>query len=188
MTMGDRVAVLNRGVLQQYGDPRELYDRPANLFVAEFVGSPEMNLYEASVSSSDELVLGSQRLALGPAAAVLAPFRGRAVIAGIRPEDLGLDGAPLAAGPGMASLVADVRGVETLGSETHVLFSIDARRAAPSAGTVAGAQDTLLGGDTHNGLARLDPRSEVRPGERVTFRVDPRRLHFFDPDSSGAIR
>jgi multiple sugar transport system ATP-binding protein len=189
MTMGDRVAVLNGGVLQQYGDPRELYDRPANLFVAEFVGSPEMNLYEASVSSSDELVLGSQRLPLGPAATVLAPFRGRAVIAGVRPEDLGLDGLDGLVGPGepdVASLVADVRGVETLGSETHVLFSIDATRAAATA--LASAKDSLLGGDTHNGLARLDPRSVTRPGERITFRVDPRRLHFFDPDTGAAIR
>jgi multiple sugar transport system ATP-binding protein len=187
MTMGDRVAVLNGGVLQQYGTPRELYDRPANLFVADFVGSPEINLYEGSVSSSDELVLGSQRLALGPAAEVLAPFRGRTVIAGIRPEDLGLDGAPGEAG---SSLVADVRGVETLGSETHVLFSIDAPRAAASALAVAAGEgdDGLLGGDTHNGLARLDSRSGVRPGERVAFRVDPGRLHFFNPDTSAAIR
>jgi multiple sugar transport system ATP-binding protein len=182
MTMGDRVAVLNDGVLQQYGDPRELYDRPANLFVAEFVGSPEMNLYEASVSSSDELVLGSQRLPLGPAAGVLAPFRGRTVIAGVRPEDLGLDG------PAGASLVADVRGVETLGSETHVLFSIDATRAAATARAVGTSLDSLLGDDTHNGLARVDPRSVVRPGERITFRVDPRRLHFFDPGTGTAIR
>jgi multiple sugar transport system ATP-binding protein len=189
MTMGDRVAVLNGGVLQQYGNPRELYDRPANLFVAGFVGSPEMNLYEASVSSSDELVLGSQRLPLGPAAMVLAPFRGRAVIAGVRPEDLGLDGAVGdAARPDVASLVADVRGVETLGSETHVLFSIDATRAAATALAAGTSLDSLLGGNTHNGLARLDPRSAVRPGERITFRVDPSRLHYFDPDTGAAIR
>jgi multiple sugar transport system ATP-binding protein len=175
MTMGDRVAVLNAGVLQQYGTPRELYDQPANLFVAGFVGSPEMNLYEGSVSSADELVLGSQRLALGPAAAVLAPFRGRAVIAGVRPEDLEL------AGAGGASLAADVRSVETLGSETHVLFSIDAPRAGKT-------DSGLLGGDTHNGLARFDPRAAVRAGERIAFRIDPGRLHFFDPDTGAAIR
>jgi multiple sugar transport system ATP-binding protein len=184
MTMGDRVAVLNGGVLQQYGDPRELYDRPANLFVAEFVGSPEMNLYEAAVSSSDELVLGSQRLPLGPVASVLAPLRGRRVIAGVRPEDLELNGSVELAEPAVASLVADVRGVETLGSETHVLFTIDATRATAK----AASPDGLLGPDPHNGLARLDPRSAVRTGERVTFRVDPRRLHFFDPDTTTAIR
>ena len=89
MTMGDRVAVLNAGVLQQYAAPRELYDHPANLFVAEFIGSPEMNIYEASVAE-DKLLIGSQRLSLGPAGAALAPYRGRTVIAGVRPEDLEL--------------------------------------------------------------------------------------------------
>ena len=92
VTMGDRVAVLLDGVLQQYAAPRELFDRPANLFVAGFIGSPGMNLYEASVSAG-ELVLGSQRLALDPhlAQAALAPYNGRKVIAGMRPEDLLLD-------------------------------------------------------------------------------------------------
>ena len=89
MTMGDRVAVLNAGVLQQYAAPRELYDHPANLFVAEFIGSPEMNIYEASVAE-DKLLIGSQRLSLGPAGTALAPYRGRMVIAGVRPEDLEL--------------------------------------------------------------------------------------------------
>jgi multiple sugar transport system ATP-binding protein len=187
MTMGDRVAVLHDGVLQQYAAPRELYDRPANLFVAEFIGSPEMNLYEASVSG-DELVLGSQRLTLGPAETVLAPYRGRKVIAGVRPEDLtpgsGGDGA------GGAPLVAEVRLVEMLGSELHVFFSIDAPGAGASAlaATVGEAEAGLLAGDTHNGVARLDPRLAVRPGERVTFGVDPGRLHFFDPDTGTAIR
>jgi len=89
MTMGDRVAVLNAGVLQQYAAPRELYDHPANLFVAEFIGSPEMNIYEASVAE-DKLLIGSQQLSLGPAGTALAPYRGRMVIAGVRPEDLEL--------------------------------------------------------------------------------------------------
>src|SRR3984885_11108604 len=126
MTMGDRIAVLSSGVLQQYGPPRELYDHPANVFVAEFIGSPEMNLYEASVSESgDELMLGSQRLPLGPAKTTAAPYRGRKVIAGVRPEDLGLGSADHAGRTGEATLVADVGMVEALGSEIHVFFSID---------------------------------------------------------------
>jgi multiple sugar transport system ATP-binding protein len=191
MTMGDRVAVLHSGVLQQYTTPRELYDRPANLFVAEFIGSPEMNLYEASVSE-DELVLGSQRLSLGPAKAVLAPYTGRKLIAGVRPEDLQLNGAGggHATRGGEARLVADIRLVEGLGSETHALFSIDAPAAGASALAAAAGEDEtgLLAGTAHNGMARLDARSSVRAGERVTFRVDPGRLHFFDPDSGVAIR
>jgi multiple sugar transport system ATP-binding protein len=192
MTMGDRVAVLHGGALQQYATPRELYDRPANLFVAEFIGSPEMNLYEASVSGSgDELVLGSQRLTLGPAKTILAPYRGRKVIAGVRPEHLGLGGAADHAGRAdEATLAADVRGVEALGSVMHVFFSIDAPAAGVSALAAAAgeAEAGLLAGETHNGMARLDPRSAVRPGQRVMFRVDPGRLHFFDPDTSAAVR
>jgi multiple sugar transport system ATP-binding protein len=192
MTMGDRVAVLHGGMLQQYATPRELYDRPANLFVAEFIGSPEMNLYEASVSGSgSELVLGSQRLPLGPAEAVLKPYRGRKVIAGVRPEDLGLDGAASHAGrAGEAALVADVRVVEALGSEVQAFFSIDAPTAGASAraATTGEAEAGLLAGETHNGIARLDPRAAVRRGQRVTFRVDPGRLYFFDPDTSAAVR
>jgi multiple sugar transport system ATP-binding protein len=191
MTMGDRVAVLHDGALQQYATPRELYDRPANLFVAEFIGSPEMNLYEASVSGSgSELVLGSQRLALGTSQTLLEPYRGRKVIAGIRPEDLLPGTAGDADRPGQATLAADVRVVEGLGDETHVFFSIDAPTAGASAlAAAAGEAETrLLAAETHNGIARLDARAQARPGERVTFRLDPARLHFFDPDTSIAIR
>jgi multiple sugar transport system ATP-binding protein len=190
MTMGDRVAVLHAGVVQQYAAPRELYDRPANLFVAGFIGSPEMNLYEASVSEK-ELVLGSQRLPLGQAGTVLAPYCGRRVIAGVRPEDLRLDGGTEdpAGRVGEATLAADVRVVEVLGSELHAFFSID----APAAGrgvltaTADEAEGDLLAGSAHNGVARLDPRAGIRPGQRVTFGVDLARLHFFDPATGTAI-
>jgi multiple sugar transport system ATP-binding protein len=188
--MGDRIAVLNGGVLQQYGPPRELYDHPANVFVAEFIGSPEMNLYEASVSESgDELMLGSQRLPLGPAKTTAAPYRGRKVIAGVRPEDLGLGSADHAGRTGEATLVADVGMVEALGSEIHVFFSIDAPTA--SAGALAAAAGEtevgLLTREAHGSVARLDPRLGVRPGQRITFHVDPGRLYFFDPDTSTAV-
>jgi multiple sugar transport system ATP-binding protein len=176
MTMGDRVAVLHEGALQQYGTPRELYDRPANLFVATFIGSPEMNLYEASPDASGRLVLGSQRLAI-PRPANLAAQVGRKVIVGIRPEDL------TAGGSGEASLGADVRMVEPLGSELHVFFSID----APTAAGEPAADTGLLAGQRYNGVARLDPRSGVRAGSRVTFGVDVSRLHFFDLDTGLAI-
>jgi len=194
MTMGDRVAVLNAGVLQQYATPRELYDRPANLFVAEFIGSPEMNLYEATVAE-DKLVIGSQRLSLGPAGTALAPHRGRKVIAGVRPEDLGLDGDDDRKGDGAGqagqeTLAADVRMVEGLGSELHVFFSIDAPAAGASmrAAAAGEGEEGLIAGDTHNGIARVGPRTAVRPGQRVTFRVDTARMHFFDPDTGTAIR
>jgi multiple sugar transport system ATP-binding protein len=188
VTMGDRVAVLHDGVLQQYAAPRELFDHPANVFVAGFIGSPGMNLYEASVSAG-ELMLGSQRLDLGPAEAVLAPYHGRKVIAGVRPEDLLLDAGGLVPGGSGATLVADVQATELLGSDVQVYFSIDAPTA--SATTLATAADETetqtLAGAAHNGVARLDPRSGVRPGARVKFSIDPARLRFFDPDTGQAL-
>ena len=182
MTMGDRIAVLNAGTLQQYGPPEELYARPVNLFVARFIGSPEMNLYEAAFDESGALVLGSQRVALGAfppeLATTVAP--GQPVIVGVRPEDLALCPAGT---PG--ALTADVRAVERLGSELHAFFSIDATPAADPADAVGTASATAgpadarttptvgLLGAAHNGVARLDPRAPVRPGARVTLRVDP---------------
>ena len=194
MTMGDRVAVLRDGVLQQYGAPRALYDRPANIFVATFIGSPAMNLYEASLDSPAGVMLGSQRLALpAQVAAGLAAYQGRKVIVGIRPEDLSVfssslpsSGPASAASAASAALVADARVVEVLGSEQHVYFSVDATPAAPVGGGESAAEG-ILAEDVPNGVARLDPRAGVRPGTRVTFAVDVARLHFFDPDTGSAI-
>jgi multiple sugar transport system ATP-binding protein len=187
MTMGDRIAVLNGGELQQYGRPRELYDQPANLFVAQFIGSPEMNVYQAAVDASGFLVLGSQRLPLGPLDDALAPYAGRTVIAGVRPEDLALGPVSTGLPATAATLAADIRVVESLGSELHAIFSID----APVAGTrelaaAAGEADSVQLG-SYNGVARLDGRAVIRSGERVTFSVDVSRLHFFDPDSGASI-
>jgi len=206
MTMGDRIAVLNGGVLQQYGPPGELYTRPVNLFVARFIGSPEMNVYEAGVDDSGALLLGSQRIALGPAARPGGPQPGergqsrrpsaatpglprpgRPVIVGIRSEDLALS---TPGDPG--ALTAEVRAVEQLGSELRAFFSIDAPAAGGPVGTAADGSvglpgeavadaDTALPGQAYNGVARLDPRSGVRPGSRITLRVDPGRLYFFSP-------
>jgi multiple sugar transport system ATP-binding protein len=182
MTMGDRIAVLSAGALQQYGPPAELYTRPVNLFVARFIGSPEMNLYTAGVDESGALVLGPQRLGLGPIGPALTP--GRPVIVGVRPEDLTPcpDGTP-------GALTVDVRTVERLGSELHAYFWTDAASASGPAGESASAPadaDAGLPGAAHNGVARLDPRVAVRPGARLTLRVDPGRLYLFDPDTGQA--
>jgi multiple sugar transport system ATP-binding protein len=230
MTMGDRVAVLRAGVLQQYDTPQSLYDRPANVFVATFIGSPPMNLYEAGLSadglSADGLseaglseagpsadgplgaagtptaVLGSQRLALPPqTAAGLAGYQGRKIIVGIRPEHLHVAGPISEPGtePGRGRLVADVHGVEALGSEQQVYFSVDATPVGnPAAEGISAAEGILadqgilagegiLAGGAPNGVARVDPRAAVRAGTRVTFAVDAARLHFFDPDTGSAV-
>ncbi|HEY1670990.1 MAG TPA: ATP-binding cassette domain-containing protein [Trebonia sp.] len=200
MTMGDRIAVLDAGVLQQYGRPEELYARPVNLFVARFIGSPEMNLYEAAADESGALVLGSQRVSLGqltPAQAPGSPATpgspltpGQPVIVGVRPEDL----TPCPEGTAGA-LTVDVRSVERLGSELHAYFAVDAAPAGGPAVTPAGGvsrpraalhADAGLPGAAHNGVARLDPRTAVRPGARLTLRVDPGRLYFFDPATGQA--
>jgi multiple sugar transport system ATP-binding protein len=210
MTMGDRVAVLRAGVLQQYATPPELYARPANVFVATFIGSPAMNLYEAALDSGASLdsgagagsgadagaagaagsglvvVVGSQRLALpGEAAARLGAYQGRKIIVGLRPEDLSVPSDASGLGAGRAgTLVADVRTVEVLGSELHAYFSVD---ATPAGGSGESASDAILAGGAPNGVARLDPRAAVRAGTRATLAVNTAGLHFFDPDTGNAI-
>ena len=155
-----------------------------NLFVARFIGSPEMNLYTAGVDESGALVLGSQRLGLGPIGPTASLTPGRPVIVGVRPEDL----TPCPVGtPG--ALTVDVRTVERLGSELHAYFWTDAASASGPAGEPAAAPadaDAGLPGAAHNGVARLGPRVAVRPGTRLTLRVDPGRLYLFDPDTGQA--
>jgi multiple sugar transport system ATP-binding protein len=207
MTMGDRVAVLRGGVLQQYDTPQSLYDRPANMFVAGFIGSPPMNLYEAGVSEADvsadgaagplgaagtpAVVLGSQRLALPPAvAACLAGYQGRKIIVGVRPEHLNVAGPTSGSGgpvAGTGLLVGDVHAVEALGSEQQVYFSVDATPAGNPAAEGLLAGQGILAGGAPNGVARIDPRAAVRAGTRVPFAVDAAHLHFFDPDTGSAV-
>ncbi len=186
MTMGDRVAVMRGGVLQQCDRPQVLYARPANLFVAAFIGSPAMNLFEATLSEDGErLRLGSQELALGEVGrrASLAPYRGRRLVVGLRPEDL-----PVASGSAATSLEGSVEAVEALGSELLVHFSIDATRVSGEElgvdeGEVAEAAIDIVG----EGVARVEPRAAVRAGERASFAVFPERLHFFDRETQRAL-
>jgi multiple sugar transport system ATP-binding protein len=194
MTMGDRVAVLRGGELQQMAAPQDLYERPANLFVASFIGSPPMNLYEAAVAGpADALVLtlGSQRLALPHEAGRRRPGLvggdGRKLVVGIRPEHLTI------ASGGESTLAADVELVESLGNESLVHFSTDARTVRNRAGVwtadpaAVNASGDIAGASAAEGVARVDPRVAVASGERVTFAVDVDRLHFFDAESGNAI-
>jgi multiple sugar transport system ATP-binding protein len=193
MTMGDRVAVLRSGELQQLAAPQELYEKPANLFVASFIGSPPMNLYEAAISGPQDglvLSLGSQRLAL-PADAALAAAAGRKLVVGIRPEQLTI------VSNGSASrgttLAADVELVESLGNESLVHFTTDARTVRNKAGVwtadpaAVDASGEIAGAAAAEGVARVDPRVPVAAGERVTFAVDVDRLHFFDGQTGDAL-
>jgi multiple sugar transport system ATP-binding protein len=194
MTMGDRVAVLRSGVLQQYGPPRELYDAPASVFVASFIGSPAMNLYEAALEGGDgdTVVLGSQRipLAAGAGRDGLDAYRGRKIIVGIRPEHLVVSGdAGGAGGAGAAGLMADARLVEPLGSEQLVHFTLDAPQVLQDVaeGSDQVAEGEILAAPMANGVAVSTPRVAVRAGDRVRFGVDPGLLYFFDPDTHLAV-
>jgi len=183
MTMGDRVAVIRSGVLQQCDHPQVLYDHPDNLFVAAFIGSPAMNLYEASIGEGARSVrLGSQDLALpesvGLAHPALASYAGKKVILGLRPEHLPSAGNGTT-GP---ALVGDVDLIEALGSELVVHFTLDARRVRAE-----GATEEDATSESGEGVARVDPKSTVKVGERVTFTVDTEGLQFFDADTEAAI-
>ena len=196
MTMGDRVAVLNRGTLQQLAAPQELYESPANLFVASFIGSPPMNLYEGAISGPADgrvLSLGSQRLALpadlGHRRSGLLAGEGRKVVAGIRPEHLVVADSGDGNRP---TLAAHVELVEALGNESLVHFSTDARRVRNRGGAWTSdvaehASGAIAGASAAEGVARVDPRVSVAPGERVTLAVEVDRLHFFDAETGDAI-
>ena len=198
MTMGDRVAVLHMGELQQCDTPQYLYEHPNNLFVAAFIGSPAMNLYEATVSpEADSVRVGSQSLSLAEAMLTSRPalrgYRDRKLIVGIRPEDLDDPALNPAPGPG-TTLVADVELVEALGNELQVHFLVDATKARSEVTAAASETEELgdlpdlqMGEAKADGVARISPRSDFRAGSRVTFVVRTEQIHFFDADSGQAI-
>jgi multiple sugar transport system ATP-binding protein len=192
MTMGDRVAVMRAGVLQQCDSPQLLYSKPKNLFVASFIGSPAMNLFEATLASDGtSLQLGSQLIALNDvvfeANSGLAAYKGREVVVGLRPEDMPIAEGDQQDGP---VLQGHVEAVEALGSELLVHFSIDATRIAPetfvekSSDEFVGAAPIAIMG---KGVARVQPRAMVAIGQNVPFTIFPERLHFFDPESQDAV-
>ena len=188
MTMGDRVAVMRAGVLQQCDEPQVLYSQPKNLFVAAFIGSPAMNLFEAVLSEDgSSLQLGSQSLALGEELLAQHPgwaaFRGRQVVVGLRAEDL-----PVLSGEDTGSLAVHVEAVEALGSELLVHFSLDAVRVSgdQSADDESGEMAPALG-SMGVGVARVEPRSSVRAGDVVRLKYFAERLYLFDPESQNAL-
>ena len=195
MTMGDRVAVMRDGVMQQVGRPQELYDHPANIFVASFIGSPAMNLYKTTITGRGdglEMRLGSQTVTL-PAELLkrlpdLPSYRDRPLVVGIRPEHLMLPGDESAPQPAAgASLDADVQLVEALGNELFVHFTLDVPRVGEQERALSA--DDIAAGDApvDAGIARVQPRAPVEAGQRTRFALDVPWLQFFDPDSGTAI-
>ncbi|HYX79707.1 MAG TPA: sn-glycerol-3-phosphate ABC transporter ATP-binding protein UgpC [Actinomycetota bacterium] len=189
MTLGERVAVLRDGVLQQVDVPQNLYNQPANLFVAAFIGSPPMNLVEAEVRDGTIAFAGFEvPLPVGSEGTGLA---GRSVILGVRPADL--EDADVWSPGSLPTIevVADV--TEELGSEVNVLFGVDAPPVAIEelAAAVEDADDTigLLGEESRATFcARVDARTKARPGQTVRLSLDPSRFHYFDPQTGEAIR
>jgi multiple sugar transport system ATP-binding protein len=191
MTLGDRVAVLKDGTLQQLDTPQRLFSTPINVFVAAFIGSPAMNLVQAKVSRTGNdytLAMGSWNLPIGPRSR-LAPFDGRTVDVGLRPSDFTV--VPEST-PHAVACSADV--VEDLGTELNVLFTIDAE-AVDTADTRAATglagdfDDVMLPLDAGGCVmtASLDPKSRIRQGDTVQLAVDVDQLHFFDPATGVAV-
>ncbi|MDE0495895.1 MAG: sn-glycerol-3-phosphate ABC transporter ATP-binding protein UgpC [Acidimicrobiaceae bacterium] len=192
MTMGDRVAVIKDGVLQQVDSPEDLYAHPANAFVAAFIGSPSMNLYEATLRRGDDpsgdcqIDLGDHRLAV-PADVVaarpaLAGYLNQPIVLGFRPEHLE-DAAVATEHPDNQRLDAVVGVREALGAETLVHFNLNAQ------GVESGDPDALDEmRDTGRCTARFAAETRARVGDRIRVNVDVRNLHFFDRQSRLAIK
>jgi len=193
MTMGDKVAVMRAGILQQCDSPQVLYDNPRSIFVAGFMGSPAMNIFEAGITAdADAMMVGSQRIELTSAVhgrrPALRAYANRTVAVGVRPEDLTIKGVVESTPDSIDGHIGgDVDLVEALGSELLVHFTTDARKIDAedlgNAGELSGGK-LVHGGE---GVARVEPRSLLVPGKRAEFRFDPMRLHFFDLETGQAI-
>jgi multiple sugar transport system ATP-binding protein len=183
MTLGQRVAVLRDGVLQQVDTPQRLFNEPANLFVAAFIGSPSMNLVEADVAGGS-LRFGAHELPVPPGVALPA---GR-VILGIRPTEFrrGRD-----ADESLPRMRVRATIVEELGAESHVLFPVDAPRVATDAVRAAadrsGDEGLLADDERAIFTARIEGYEPVAPGSELELAVETSRLHFFDPGTGSVL-
>ncbi|HEY5905154.1 MAG TPA: sn-glycerol-3-phosphate ABC transporter ATP-binding protein UgpC [Actinomycetota bacterium] len=200
MTMGDRVAVLKQGHLQQVDAPQVLYDHPANIFVAGFIGSPAMNLVDSSLDRDGDrlaVTFGSTMIELDDRVLdrrpSLARYEGRRVVVGIRPEDL-QDASLASDDPRSRRMTERVDLLEALGSEVLAHFTVDAppvvtddtKELVRDLGTTAQLEARAAEG-TSSFVARLDPRTTARRGEPLEMAVDAERMHFFDLDDGRSI-
>jgi multiple sugar transport system ATP-binding protein len=190
MTMGDRVAVLKDGYLQQVDTPQHLYDHPVNVFVAAFIGSPSMNLFEGEVHLSGDsgtVTLGSHVVGLARQCLVKHPrlreYDGRRVIVGIRPEDY--EDAALAPDvPESQRITSTVSLLEALGSEIMAHFHVDAPTV--DSGDPDAVEDKGAG-TSANAVGRFSPRSAARIGDTIDVAISTENMHFFDLETRQAI-
>jgi multiple sugar transport system ATP-binding protein len=192
MTLGDRVAVMRDGLLQQVDTPQVLYRNPANLFVAAFIGSPSMNLVEAEIGDGRVRFGGFDLPA--PAGRGLERYEGGTLILGIRPSDF--EDASLGHGPELPTIDVTIDVIEELGSEVHLLFTVaavpiaaDVRRAAADA--EKGDDVLLVHDDDHANrtpfTARVSAATTGRPGSAVRLTVNPQAFHFLDPQTGSSL-
>jgi multiple sugar transport system ATP-binding protein len=192
MTMGDRVAVMSMGVLQQVDTPQHLYDEPFNLFVAGFIGTPPMNLFDGVVHSNGNVSVAMGAATLPVADVSLARYKGvanavgREVVLGIRAEDVH----PAAARPELPTIGGRIELVEALGSGLMAHLHIDAKQVRPE-----GAEEPELPeeGDSTvvarpNLIAHFPPRLDLKIGDTIPLAIDTAGLHFFDKQTGAALR
>jgi multiple sugar transport system ATP-binding protein len=194
MTMGDRVAVMSKGILQQVDAPQRLYDRPENLFVAGFIGTPPMNLLEATVSVNGAvtLTLSGHELPIADEAIRNYPrvreYGGRSVIVGLRAGDLH----PSQGRDDLPQLHARVELVEALGGESMAYFKVDTRafkaEQAEDEETLASEAEETVVGSRPNLVASFPPHVQLKIGDEVPVAVDTKNLHFFDEASGAPLR
>jgi multiple sugar transport system ATP-binding protein len=193
MTMGDRVAVMSMGVLQQADTPQRLYDEPANLFVAGFIGTPPMNLFEGVVHSNGgvSVTIGSSTFAV--ADVCLARYRavagadGREVVVGVRAEDVH----PASTRPDLGTIDGRIELVEALGSGLMTHLHVDAQAVRPEGAEQPELEDE--DGDSTvvarpNLIAHFPPRLDLRIGDTIPLAIDSAGLHFFDKQTGAALR
>ncbi len=183
MTMGDRVAVMSKGSLMQVDSPQNLYDHPDNLFVAAFIGSPQMNLLRGRYETGDgggTLRLGSATITLTQPPAILADYNGRDVAVGLRPEHL----SEVASADGDNVIRGKVTVREGLGSEVILHLEVDADGVDTEA--VRDAMEGEKAGQTMS--VRLPPTTQLKVDETAYLAVNPSQLHLFDLESGLAIR
>ena len=189
MTLGERVAVLRDGVLQQVDTPQQLYRHPANLFVAAFIGSPPMNLVEAKVRSG-RLLFGGWDLPSGEGVD-LSAYEGKSVILGVRPSDM--EDAKVWRDESLPTIEVIAEVTEELGSEVNVLFEVDEPPVTAEeirAATIEDGDDELLLAEEEAKCifcASVDARTTVKPGRSITLSLDPSRFHYFDPSTGRAV-
>jgi multiple sugar transport system ATP-binding protein len=195
MTLGDRVAIMRDGLLQQVAKPQELYDRPRNLFVAEFIGSPAMNLVSAELAGSGGSVVakfGDNSLQVDQSVLDRRPslkgFEGREVILGLRPEDLE-DAAMAGGAPEGRRLSAAVDIREDMGSEVFIHFGVAGKAVRGADVRAAVGEEAAEVADVKGNVwvARVDRDTNAEEEGKVELVVDTSRLHFFDPDSGDGI-